>query len=158
MISHENGVRIRRMELKDLDRVMAIAASTENAPNWTREAYLAAIDPAGSPKRVALVAESSKDVAGFAVASLNPPEAEIEAIVTAISFQRRGIARNLFAFISEDLQEKAVREVLLEVRASNFQAQAFYRAVGFVETGKRPRYYAEPVEDAILMRAELRLI
>ena len=88
------------MELTDLDRVMEIAASTKNAPNWTREAYLAAIDPAGSPRRVALVAEASKDLAGFAVASLTPPEAELEAIVTAMPFQRRGVARRSLCIFS----------------------------------------------------------
>jgi ribosomal-protein-alanine N-acetyltransferase len=155
MTSHEQGVRVRRMELTDLDRVMEIAASTKNAPNWSRAAYLAAIDPAGSPRRVTLVAETSKELTGFAVASLNLPEAELEAIVTAISFQRRGVARDLFAFISEDLRREAVSAILLEVRASNLPAQAFYRAVSFVETGRRVRYYAEPVEDAILMRLEL---
>ena len=158
MTSHEQRLRIRRMELADLDSVMEIAAGTKNAPNWTREAYVAVIDPAGSPRRVALVAETSKDLAGFAVASLTPPEAELEAIVTAVPFQRRGVARNLVDFVVKYLRAEGVSEVLLEVRASNLQALAFYRAAGFVECGKRPRYYAEPVEDAILMRLELCLI
>ncbi len=158
MTSHEQYVRIRRMEATDLDRVMEIADSTKNAPNWRREAYLAAIDPAASPRRVALVAETSSDLAGFAIASLTLPEAELEAIVTAVPFQRRGVARNLVDFVVKYLRAEGVSEVLLEVRASNLQALAFYRAVGFVESGKRPRYYAEPVEDAILMRLELGLI
>jgi ribosomal-protein-alanine N-acetyltransferase len=104
------------------------------------------------------VAESSSDLAGFAIASLNLPEAELETIVSAVPFQRRGVARNLVDFVVKYLRAEAVSEVLLEVRASNLQALAFYRAVGFVESGKRPRYYAEPVEDAILMRLELGLI
>ena len=158
MTSHEQRLRIRRMELTDLDRVMEIADSTKNAPNWRREAYLAAIDPAGSPRRVSMVAESSSDLAGFAIASLNLPEAELETIVSAVPFQRRGVARNLVDFVVKYLRTEAVSEVLLEVRASNLQALAFYRAVGFVESGKRPRYYAEPVEDAILMRLDLGLI
>ena len=155
MTARDSSVRICRMQETDLDRVMEIAGSTKNAPRWTREAYLAAIDLAGLPRRVALVAEASNDLAGFAVASLTPPEAELEAIVIAMPFQRRGVARDLFAFIAKYLLAEGVSEVLLEVRASNLPALAFYRAVGFVETGKRPRYYAEPVEDAILMRLEL---
>jgi len=38
------------------------------------------------------------------------------------------------------------------VRASNGAAIGFYRAQGFAETGRRPRYYADPEEDAILLR------
>jgi [ribosomal protein S18]-alanine N-acetyltransferase len=143
------------MAATDLDRVMEIAGSTTNAPKWTREAYLAAVDPAGSPRRLALVAEASNDLAGFAVASLNPPEADLEAIVIAMAFQRRGVARDLFAFVAKYLLAEGVSEVLLEVRASNLPARAFYRAVGFVETGKRVRYYADPVEDAIVMSLQL---
>ena len=146
------------MEGTDLDRVMEVAASTKNAPKWTREAYLAAIDPAGSPRRIALLARESEETAGFSVASFILPQAELEAIVTAVPFQRRGVARNLVDFVVKYLRAEGVSEVLLEVRASNLPALAFYRAAGFVESGKRPRYYAEPVEDAILMRLELCLI
>ena len=62
-------VRIRRMTVADLDRGMEIAAGLKEAPHWARAAYLAAIDPAGAPRRIALVAESGS-LAGFAVASV----------------------------------------------------------------------------------------
>jgi ribosomal protein S18 acetylase RimI-like enzyme len=48
-----------------------------------------------------------------------------------------------------------VREVLLEVRASNQRARDFYRSLGWNETGIRPRYYADPEEDAVLMSLKL---
>ncbi len=40
----------------------------------------------------------------------------------------------------------------LEVRASNREAAAFYERAGFVVVGRRPAYYMQPTEDAILMR------
>jgi ribosomal-protein-alanine N-acetyltransferase len=43
----------------------------------------------------------------------------------------------------------------LEVRPSNHAALAFYRAQGFAVTGRRPRYYADPVEDAVLLALNL---
>jgi ribosomal-protein-alanine N-acetyltransferase len=46
-------------------------------------------------------------------------------------------------------------EVILEARASNQPALRLYRALGFVETGRRPRYYADPIEDAVLLRLQL---
>jgi ribosomal-protein-alanine N-acetyltransferase len=39
----------------------------------------------------------------------------------------------------------------LEVRASSEAARGLYRALGFVEQGRRRGYYREPVEDAVLM-------
>ena len=54
-----------------------------------------------------------------------------------------------------EIEAAEVTEVLLEVRASNQQATAFYRALGFAESGRRLRYYADPVEDAVLMSLRL---
>jgi tRNA threonylcarbamoyladenosine biosynthesis protein TsaB len=148
---------IRPMAEKDLDRVLEIAESQKQAPRWLRGAYLAAIDPAAVLRRVALVVEDSGkgNLAGFTVASATSPEAELETIVTATAHQRQGFARRLFAALAGELRGMAVSEVVLEVRASNGAARAFYRALGFVESGRRPRYYAEPIEDAVLMRLRL---
>jgi ribosomal-protein-alanine N-acetyltransferase len=101
-------------------------------------------------------APATSALVGFAVASLLPPQAELETIAVATEHQRRGIARRLFTAMVEELKTAQVNEVLLEVRASNSSALAFYQTLGFVETGRRPSYYADPVEDAVLL--ELRLV
>lgn len=44
----------------------------------------------------------------------------------------------------------------LEVRESNRAAQALYIRAGFVVTGSRRRYYCSPVEDALVLRCDLR--
>ena len=150
-------VRVRRMTAADVSRVTEIAASTQHAPGWPREAYEAALDTDRQPRRVALVAEegSSGKLAGFVVVSVVAPEAELETIVTAVPHQRLGIAQVLFSTLKHQLRRQGVREVILEVRAGNAGAQGFYRFLGFVEEGRRPGYYAEPAEDAILMRLRL---
>ena len=70
--------RIRRMTPTDLDRVMEIAERLKDAPHWPLAVYLAALEPLGAPRRIALVAESPETgvVVGFAVASLLPPQGE----------------------------------------------------------------------------------
>ena len=144
------------MEAGDLDAVLAIAASLKAAPNWPRASYEAAIAPAQSPQRIALVAETGdSQIAGFLVATIIPPESELESIAVSASHQRRGIARALFAELQMRLPQQGCREILLEVRASNRTALAFYAALGFVPTGRRPNYYADPAEDAVLMRRDL---
>ena len=45
--------------------------------------------------------------------------------------------------------------MVLEVRESNEEARIFTGHLGFVEEGRRPGYYADPVEDAILMKLKL---
>lgn len=94
-------------------------------------------------------------IAGFAIASLLPPQAELESIAVLAAEQRRGIGRNLFFAMVEELGTEGVREVLLEVRASNQRARDFYRSLGWTEIGRRPRYYADPEEDAVQMSLKL---
>ncbi len=150
--------RVRRMDLADLERVMGMARGLKEAPQWPLAAYIAALDPQSGPRRIALVAEDpgTGDLTGFLVAGLLPPQAELETIAVEGDGQRRGVGRRLFAAMVEELRAEQVTEVILEVRASNGQALGFYRALGFVEAGRRTRYYADPIEDAVLL--ELRLV
>jgi [ribosomal protein S18]-alanine N-acetyltransferase len=137
----------------DLERVMAIAAALKDAPNWPRTSYLAAIDPVSVPRRIALVAadNASGDVVGFAVAGVVAPEAELESIAIRLDEQRKGYGSKLLGCLVEELRAAAVNEFTLEVRASNRAGIAFYRGQGWHHSGLRPRYYADPEEDAILM-------
>ena len=116
-------VRVRRMSPEDLDRVMEIAESLKDAPHWTRANYLAVLDldanRAAAPRRIALVTEGGGKVAGFAVASLLPPQSELEIIAVDAHFQRRGLARRLFVELAGKLGMARVTEIILEVRASN---------------------------------------
>ena len=57
--------------------------------------------------------------------------------------------------MADELVRAQVREVLLEVRESNQAARGFYASLGFLEEGRRRSYYADPVEDAVLMRMQL---
>ncbi len=80
--------KIRPMAAADLKVVVAIADSLATAPHWPRSAYEAALDPAGVPPRIALVAEVSGIIAGLAIASLIPPQAELETIAISQPFKR----------------------------------------------------------------------
>ena len=46
------------------------------------------------------------------------------------------------------------RCLTLEVRASNTPAQALYEKLGFAQVGRRPKYYQNPREDALILRKE----
>lgn len=149
--------RIRSIQEPDVDRLVEIAAGLEQAPQWPRSVYGSLLENAGR-ERVVLVAEErmSGFVAGFVVGRLILPEAELESIAVAREFQRRGVARELFAALAEALGRSGVGEIMLEVRAGNGAALGLYRSMGFVEEGRRRGYYADPVEDAVLMRWRLK--
>jgi ribosomal-protein-alanine N-acetyltransferase len=145
------------MSAADLERVLEIAGSLRQAPQWPVSGYVAAVDCENSPRRIALVAAQPESGAltGFLVARVLAPEAELETIAVAAEGQRLGIGGRLLRALVEELRTEPVSELILEVRDSNGAALAFYRAHGFEEIGRRLRYYADPEEDAILMRLRL---
>jgi ribosomal-protein-alanine N-acetyltransferase len=155
MNSAAQEVRIRRMTADDLGRVMEIAVGLKDATHWTRTVWLEALAGDGAPRRVLLVAEEAGRATGFAVARVLAPQAELESIAVTAERQGRGVGRWLFAALLTEIEPEGITEVLLEVRASNREAIGFYQAQGFEETGRRPRYYADPVEDAVLLSLRL---
>lgn len=161
MSSGSEPAIIRRMAAADLDRVLAIAARLKDAPQWPRAVYEGIVNPvdgeSSSRRRIALVACDVETgvVAGFAVASLVPPEGELETVGVASEFQRRGIGRRLVNEISKIFRVKGVTKVLLEVRDSNLAAKELYRSLGFGETSRRASYYIDPIEDAVVMHLNL---
>jgi ribosomal-protein-alanine N-acetyltransferase len=157
MTSSFSGIEVRRMAHADLDPVIEIEQSLPDAPHWPRSAYITALDPQTAPPRIALVAEETNSgvIVGFAAASLIPPQAELETIAVASNLQRRGLARRLFTLLAEELRGAGASEIILEVRASNQSALGLYRSLGFLESGRRSRYYVDPVEDALLMSLAL---
>jgi [ribosomal protein S18]-alanine N-acetyltransferase len=142
---------IRPMTPGDIDAVIATAAALPGAPHWPRSSY-EAIFANASPQRIALVAHApTPRIAGFLIAAILPPQAELESIAVAAEFQRQGVASQLFGSLQASLPSHNCSEILLEVRQSNHTALALYRALGFSQTARRPAYYSNPTDDAILM-------
>ena len=70
------------------------------------------------------------------------------------SYRRQGIAEKLVDTLIELLQEQKVTCLTLEVRVSNNPAINLYHKLGFAQVGKRPGYYHNPKEDALILRKE----
>jgi ribosomal-protein-alanine N-acetyltransferase len=78
-----------------------------------------------------------------------------DAHVTTISvhpeWRRRGIARQLMLGLAEVAANVGARRMTLEVRPSNAAALALYGDLGFEVAGRRPGYYSDDGEDALVM-------
>ena len=149
-------VRIRAMAEEDLDRVVAIAQSLRDAPQWSRPSYVDAITGLDRPlRRVALVAEMRQEVIGFVVVSLVLTEAELESIAVSEEAQKRGVGAELLKTAMGAVIALGAKEMVLEVRESNLAAAALYARAGFEAIGRRPNYYLDPLEDAILLGTRL---
>lgn len=152
-----SNLKIVPLDESKLASVIQIAETLEAAPHWSFDSYAELTRKTSSVRRIALVAlyDPSEEVVGFVIASVIPPEAELESIGVTGEFQRHGAGRRLVRALMTELDQSAIGTLLLEVRSSNSTALAFYRSIGFVQTGVRRGYYADPAEDAVLM--ELRL-
>jgi [ribosomal protein S18]-alanine N-acetyltransferase len=75
--------------------------------------------------------------------------------VVAERARRRGVADGLLEGLLRYVRATRGTVIWLEVRESNHPARRLYLKHGFHETGRRPRYYNSPLEDALLY--ELRL-
>lgn len=93
-------------------------------------------------------------IIGFAGLWLMVDEAHITTIAVHPDFRGRGLGELELATLIQTAYKINAQRVTLEVRISNYVAQSLYRKYGFREEGKRPRYYSDNQEDALIMSTE----
>jgi ribosomal-protein-alanine N-acetyltransferase len=152
------------MRSADLDEVVAIAAASPQAPQWRRLDYAAylALHPEPPLLRVALVADRGEKVAGFAAATLlldgDQNRCELDSMAVHPAARRMGLGAALLGAVVAWARKNGARRIALEVRAGNLAALRLYQRSGLQPEGRRPRYYADPEEDALLLGAEITLV
>jgi ribosomal-protein-alanine acetyltransferase len=154
MSATRTGTRtwVRQLNEGDVDSVLAIAAACPEAAQWPRADYGRAVR--GEYGAWVAVGGDGR-LLGFIVTRCMAKELEILNLAVAPAERRRGLARSLLEAAVAAARESGTRRAFLEVRESNAAAIAFYRRQGFAETGRRPRYYASPAEDALVFAWEL---
>jgi ribosomal-protein-alanine N-acetyltransferase len=80
-------------------------------------------------------------------------EAHISTIAVHPDWRGRGLGAMVLAALIDTAILRGAAEVTLEVRVSNEIAQNLYRRYGFVEVGRRKKYYRDNNEDALIMTA-----
>ena len=78
-------------------------------------------------------------------------EGQITNIAVHPDCRRRGMGRAVTEALLTYAEENDLREVSLEVRASNEAAIALYGQLGFSVCGVRRNFYKRPTEDALIM-------
>ena len=107
-----------------------------------------------NPLSLWLVAVDGQKVAGYVGSQSVMGEADMMNIAVSSDYRRSGIALELVERLVALLREKDVYSLTLEVRASNEPAKALYSKLGFNQVGRRPNYYRNPKEDALILRKE----
>jgi [ribosomal protein S18]-alanine N-acetyltransferase len=145
-ISDSSAVTVRPMSSLDVSAALSILEESPEASTWSREALLES-----ASKGIAWAAELDGRVAGILIGQAAADEFEILNLAVGKLCRRRGVATHLVNAAVDWSRASGARQAYLEVRASNEGGTAFYARMGFHVCGRRPDYYRNPTEDAVLL-------
>ncbi|NNC11809.1 ribosomal protein S18-alanine N-acetyltransferase [Planctomonas sp. JC2975] len=145
------GPTLRRATRADLDAIMALETSIFVTDAWSSAGM--ASELAGEHSHY-LVADDDGEVVAYGGlrAVSGSLDADIQTIAVAPGHRRHGLGRRLMVAMIEEAASRGVRDVFLEVRADNPNAQQLYRSLGFEALAVRPHYYQPDDVDAVVMR------
>jgi len=139
---------IRKMTLEDVPGVIELDQKSFSLP-WPERSFRFELT-ANSASRC-WVAELEGKLVGMIVVWLIVEEAHVATIATHPDYRRQGIGTRLLSHALRKMIDEGALSSFLEVREHNLGAQEMYRKFGYEASGRRPRYYKDNNEDAILM-------
>ncbi|MFN2484956.1 MAG: ribosomal protein S18-alanine N-acetyltransferase [Candidatus Limnocylindria bacterium] len=140
------------MQIADIPAVHAIERRSFSSP-WPENAFHEELTHNRMARYV--VARVGEEIAAYAGLWMIVDEGHITTFGVDPAWRRQGIGQRMLLYLVDLSRELQATRMTLEVRASNQAAQALYCKFGFVETGRRPRYYSDDGEDAIVMATPL---
>ena len=145
-------ITTRKMTLTDVDAVHEIEVQSFRTP-WSIDAFQKEMTENALAEYIVL--EFENQIIGFGGMWLIMDEIHITNIAVAPAFRGKGYSKVLVAALVEFGQTEGFKHMTLEVRVSNHTAIGLYEKFGFVSVGKRPKYYIDTGEDALVMWKEL---
>ncbi|MBE6073748.1 MAG: ribosomal-protein-alanine N-acetyltransferase [Selenomonas ruminantium] len=137
----------REMAPEDADAVEVVEKACFSIP-WSRDSFW---KEAANENTLYLLALDGEQVIGYAGCWISFEECQITNVAILPEYRGQGIGTKLFGAIIEAVKAKGVTAMTLEVRPSNAPARALYARYGFKDAGRRPHYYQDDGEDAIIM-------
>jgi ribosomal-protein-alanine N-acetyltransferase len=145
-------VVVRRAREDDLAAVERIERASFSDP-WSRGTLWSELQT--DSMRCPLVAEAGGEVRGYLMAWRVVDQLHVLNLATDPARRRAGVATALLAAALGGARAAGLREITLEVREGNVAARSFYLRHGFAVVGRRPRYYGDNNEDALIMTRDL---
>ncbi len=100
------------------------------------------------------LSRSEREAGGVVLARVVADEAEILTLAVDPLVRRQGAGRLLLQAAMDDAWQRGAAAMFLEAASSNAAALALYGSAGFVQVGRRPRYYPGD-DDALVLRGLL---
>jgi [ribosomal protein S18]-alanine N-acetyltransferase len=144
-------LKIRAFEHADVEAVLEVQSLCPEIAQWSAWDY----DRVARGEMKGWIAKEGFELTGFLIARRILQDIEILNIAVRPEARRQGAGSALLHEVLEWGKSFKAEKAFLEVRASNQTALKFYVRFGFEVTGRRLRYYTAPVEDALLLIANL---
>ena len=142
---------IRRATPADVRAMWKIEQASFPAP-WSRWTLLGEL---ANPVSATLIAGTTPPtpwkLLGYVIFWVAAEEMHLLNLAVHPERRGRGIARRLLTEALKLARQKGALIAWLEVRPSNAPARALYKSFGFKEAGRRPKYYRETDEDALIL-------
>ncbi len=139
---------IRPATVEDLAGLRALEEGLFGADEWSEAQLLAELAGPGRCFQVNV----DEGLVGYVVTTLVADTADLLRIGVRPDRQRAGGATALMAAAMLEAKRAGAARMLLEVAADNEAALALYRAAGFAEIDRRPRYYRSGADALVLAR------
>jgi [ribosomal protein S18]-alanine N-acetyltransferase len=138
---------IRHLAYSDLPQVIAIERRAFTTP-WSLAMFVLELS---KPSGICLAAvdDETSRLVGYLVCSRYDTVWHLMNIAVEPALRRRGVG---WALLAEMIRRAGPeQQFTLEVRTSNTPAIALYERLHFRSAGRRPRYYRDNGEDAVIM-------
>jgi ribosomal-protein-alanine N-acetyltransferase len=140
---------LRRALQTDIEVMAAIhAAAFAPADAWSAELFDLQL---AIPNIFGLLHQKG----GLILARVAADEAEILTLAVVPMMRRAGLGFALLAAATELSTSLSARAIFLEVSVTNIAARALYTKAGFIQAGRRRRYYSD-ASDALVLRLDVR--
>ncbi len=117
-------------------------------PGWDASSIADLMETPGTSALVAVAGAMT----GLVIARTAVDEAEILTLAVAVAARRYGIGRSLVDAAIGCVRAQGATRLHLEVASNNAGARKFYAVAGFLETGRRARYYPDGADALLLSR------
>ena len=146
-------VTIDLMQKADLPAILAIEKVSFASP-WTAGMFTEELENKLAQCLVIRINYEGKSVVGaYSIFRLIADAAHLHNLAVKNEYKRQGLAQGLMEAMKNIAMQVGIGARTLEVRESNKEAISLYLKCGFVVKGRRPLYYTDTQEDALIMWA-----
>jgi len=146
-------IKIRDMNADDVSAVMKIERVSFNEP-WAEIHFYFDLY---SKVSYNWVAECKDELCAYVCFWKIEDEVHINNIAVKEANRRQGVAQKLLDKMTNFALKSSVKSMILEVNEHNEPAQSFYKKNGFLEVGRRPKYYEHDQADALILTKEMEM-